>query len=129
MHEQLSLTNIGNIISNRNLTWLRHGLTRLYTIRLDGRTRLSLSDPKPTGDIQAHPQNHLWALFKNNIGRERARKFNEEAFGLHFAIDPTVMTQFRIRLSKKKPTAKMKEQTLDETAIRKRNGISDISHN
>lgn len=116
LHEQLSLTNIRNIVLNRDLTWLRHGLTRLYTIRLNGRTRFSLSDPKPTGDLQAHPQNHLWALFKNDIGREKVRKFTEEAFGLHFVIDPTAMTQFRVRLSKKKPTTKMEEQALDETA-------------
>ncbi|MFH0958496.1 MAG: AAA family ATPase, partial [Pseudomonadota bacterium] len=105
-----------NIFLNKDLTWLRHGLTRLYTIRLDGRTRFSLSDPKPTGDLQAHPQNHLWALFKNDIGRERVRKYTEEAFGLHFVIDPTAMTQFRVRMSKKKPSTKMEEQALDEAA-------------
>lgn len=116
LHEQLSLASIKNIVSGKNLTWLKHGLTRLYTIRLDGRTRFSLSDPKPTGDLQAHPQNHLWALFKNDIGREKVRKFTEEAFGLHFVIDPTAMTQFRVRMSKRKPSSKMEEQALDEAA-------------
>ena len=116
LHEQLSLTHIRNIVSNKDLTWLKHGLTRLYTIRLDGRTRFSLSDPKPTGDLQAHPQNHLWALFKNDSGRERVRNFTEEAFNLHFVIDPTAMTQFRVRMSKRKPSTKMEEQALDEAA-------------
>lgn len=130
LHEQLPLANIRNIVSKRDLTWLRHGLTRLYTIRLDGRTRFSLSDPKSTGDLQAHPQNHLWALFKNDIGRERVRKFTEEAFGLHFVIDPTAMTQFRVRMSKRKPSTKMEEQALDETARefhRNSELISDLS--
>lgn len=116
LHEQMSLANIKSIVSGKNLTWLRHGLTRLYTIRLDGRTRFSLSDPKPTGDLQAHPQNHLWALFKNDIGREKVRRFTEEAFGLHFVIDPTAMTQFRVRMSKRGPSQKSEEQALDEVA-------------
>ncbi len=128
LHEQLSLANIRNIIANHDETWLRHGLTRLYTIRLDGRTRFSLSDPKPTGDLQAHPQNHLWALFKNDVGRDRVRKFTEEAFGLHFVIDPTAMTQFRVRMSKRKPVSKMEEQALDETA-RKFHNESDLISN
>lgn len=130
LHEQLSLASIRNIVSNKDLTWLKHGLTRLYTIRLDGRTRFSLSDPKPTGDLQAYPQNHLWALFKNDIGRERVRKFTEEAFDLHFVIDPTAMTQFRVRMSKRRPSTKMEEQALDEAARefhRNSKLISDLS--
>jgi ABC-type polar amino acid transport system ATPase subunit len=116
LHEQINLDAIKGIANNRNEVWLRNGLARLYTIRLDGRTRFTLSDPKPTGDLQAHPRNHLWALFKNDIGRERVRQFTEEAFGLHFVIDPTAMTQFRVRMSKKKPSSKMEEQALDEAA-------------
>jgi len=95
---------------------LRVWLVGSYTVRLDGRTRFTLADPKPTGDLQQHPQNHLWALFKNDAARERVRTLTKEAFGLHFVIDPTGMQQFRIRMSPKAPASRSEEQGLDETS-------------
>ncbi len=65
LHEQVSLNSLRSAIEGNNLGGMRQVLTRPYTIRLDGRTRFSLSDPKPAGDLQSHPQNHLWALFQD----------------------------------------------------------------
>ncbi len=115
LHEQINLGALHTAASG-NDTWLRHGLLRFYTVRLDGRTRFTLSDPKPSGDLQGHPQNHLWALFQNDDAREQVRKFTEAAFGRHFVIDPTGMTQFRVRLSDRKPSSTQEEQSLDATA-------------
>jgi hypothetical protein len=58
----------------------------------------------------------LWALFKDDSGRERVRRLTEDAFGLHFVIDPTGMQTFRIRMSSRAPTTKSEEQALDENA-------------
>ena len=55
----------------------------------------------------------FWALFKDDHAREEVRRFTDEAFGAHYVIDPTGMTQFRARLSKRKPTRKTEEQALD----------------
>lgn len=99
IHEQVQLTQVEQAVSNKEVRQLRHYLSRLYTLRLDGRTRFSLSDPKPTGDLQSHPQNHLWSLFQNDNARKQVREITKEAFGLYFVIDPTSMNQFRVRMS------------------------------
>src|SRR5262249_40919356 len=75
-----------------------------------------LSDPKPTGDLLLHPQNHLWALFQNEEARIRVRELTTEAFGLRFVIDPTGMTVFRIRMSDRAPEDAAEEQALDARA-------------
>ena len=98
------------------MDFLRIWLSSLYVVRLDGRNRFLLADPKPTGDLMGQPQNHLWALFKNDADRERVRKLTEEAFGMSFVIDPTAMQSFRIRMSPRAPTSKSEEQGLDEKA-------------
>lgn len=85
---------------------LREWLTGSYTIRLDGRTRFSLSDAKQVGDLQRNPENHLWSLFLNDKPREEVRRLTNDAFGLHFVIDPTLLGQLRIRMSTRPPVTK-----------------------
>lgn len=91
-------------------------LTRILTVRLDGRARFALSDPQPAGDLQSQPQNHLWTLFRNDEAREKVRALTRDAFGLYFVIDPTAMTQFRVRMSSRPPETKAEEQALDNNA-------------
>ncbi len=114
---QIQLDTFKSWISNKQLLYLRGNLLSFYTVRLDGRTRFSLTDQKPTGDLLQSPQNHLWALFQDDSARERVRKLTEEAFpGNYFVIDPTSMSSFRIRLSPRPPNSKGEEQALDETS-------------
>lgn len=113
---QISEDQLRNAVDQKDIRLLRAYLTASYTVRLDGRTRFSLADPKPTGDLQQPPQNHLWALFKADAARQRVRKLTEEAFGLHFVIDPTGMQQFRIRMSSRPPVTSQEEQGLDQAA-------------
>lgn len=87
-----------------------------FVVRLDGRTRFSLTQPRSSGDLQELPQNHLAALFKDDEARENIRKVVEDAFGLHFVIDPTNIGQFRIRMSRQAPSDSQEEQALDERA-------------
>ena len=93
---------------------LQQIFVRLFTLRLDGRTRFQLVDPKEAGSLEDPPRNHLWALFVDDEAREKVRQFTEDAFGTHFVIDPTGMKVFRIRLSSTKPSCKTEEQGLDE---------------
>lgn len=113
---QLQLHQLHNAARHREMQYLLQALGPLYTVRLDGRTRFGLSDPKPTGDLLSHPQNHLWALFQNDEARERVRKLTEQAFGLYFVVDPTGMTNFRMRMSDRAPSSKHEEQGLDVAA-------------
>jgi hypothetical protein len=75
----------------------------LFTIRLDGSTRLALTEPRLGGDIKAHAQNHFWALAQNEQARARLRKITYDAFGRYFVIDPTSMQTFRVSMSDTEP--------------------------
>lgn len=96
---------------------LRNNLLSFYTVRLDGRTRFSLTDPKPIGDLLKPPQNHLGALFVDDNAREEVRRLTNDAFpGNYFVVDPTSMKDFRIRLSPREPSTNSEEQGLDKDA-------------
>ena len=95
---------------------LYRGFFTLFTIRLDGRTRLALTYPRPMGDLQLHPGNHLAALFRDDEARARIREITADAFGLHFVLDPTGGTHLRIRMSARAPDDDLEEQALDERA-------------
>lgn len=114
LHRDVHIESFRQIVEAQNEQQLREYLLRMYTMRLDGRTRFTLSDPKSSGDLQGAPQNHLWSLFQDDAARNRVRKLTEEAFGLSFVVDPTAMTQFRIRMSDRPPADSQEEQALDE---------------
>lgn len=114
--EPITVSNLRSFVHSRQDEMLRAILAAPYTVRLDGRNRFLLSDPTPIGDLQARPQNHLWALFVDDASRNEVRVLTEEAFGVHFVIDPTGMSQFRIRLSPTAPVSKSEEQGWDDVA-------------
>ena len=116
IHFEVNPDHVRAAVRDKDELALRHFFTRCYTIRLDGKTRFSLSETKSAGDLMSHPQNHLWALFVDDPARERVRKLTEEAFGLHFVIDPTQIGHLRIRMSSRAPATKSEEQALDGTA-------------
>ncbi|TPK42289.1 MULTISPECIES: AAA family ATPase [unclassified Mesorhizobium] len=95
---------------------VKNNFVKFFTILLDGRTRFDLTDPKATGPLEEKPQNHLWALFLDKDARQKVRKFTQDAFAKFFVVDPTGMTQFRIRLSKRAPKTEAEEQALDSEA-------------
>ncbi|WP_127519999.1 AAA family ATPase [Mesorhizobium sp. Z1-4] len=116
LHQQVGEADLSQWFQNMNLEPLRQVFVRLFTLRLDGRTRFDLVEQKGAGPLEGNAQNHLWALFVDDEGREKVRQFTEEAFGKHFVIDPTGMTHFRVRLSDRAPQSKAEEQALDATA-------------
>src|SRR6266498_904162 len=99
---------------------------RLVTVRLDGKTRLRLTEPKSAGNLQNHPANILMALVKNNRAREEVRKLINDAFGSYFVIDPTAMTEFSVRLANRAPLTH-EELGLDEQARNFHSSAADIN--
>lgn len=83
----------------------------LFTLRLDGQTRLALTQPQAAGDPESHPTNHLGALFRDAEARERIRDATADAFGLYFVIDPTEQTHLRVRMSDRAPMDENEEQS------------------
>jgi len=88
----------------------------LYTLRLDGRNRLSLTDDKPAGDLLKLAPNHLAKLFVDNASRKELRRIVFEAFGKHLVVDPTSIGNLRLRLSSRAPADDREEQGWDERA-------------
>lgn len=99
---------------NSNYAYFSQYFLSLYTIRLDGKTRFSLTEPRPSGDLTKPASNHLMAIFKDDSVREKIREITFEALGKYFVIDPTGMTEFKIKLSDVKPSDNGEEQGLDQ---------------
>lgn len=110
----------------RDWTWVSQFYLAFFTVRLDGRTRFSLTQPRSSGDLQDLPQNHLAALFRDDEARVKIRTIVEDAFSLHLVIDPTGMTQFRIRMSGRAPSDNQEEQALGERARSFHGAATDI---
>ena len=86
----------------------------LFTVRLDGQTRLLLTQPRAAGDPSAHPAHHLGAIWRDDRARERIREITADAFGLYFVLDKTDGEVFRIRMSDRAPMDVSEEQGTDE---------------
>jgi hypothetical protein len=89
-------------------------LLGLFTLRLDGQTRLALTQMQPAGDLESHPTNHLGALFRDDEARARIREITADAFGLYFVIDPTEGTHFRVRMAERAPMDDDEEQSVSD---------------
>lgn len=62
----------------------------LLTLRLDGRSRLSLTSSQGSSDLQGEPTNNLSFLFKNNKARMELRDIVFDAFGKYLVIDQQI---------------------------------------
>lgn len=98
-----------------------------HVIRLDGKTRFNLTNNRSSGDLQGEPKNHLMALFKDDEARKQIREYTSEAFGLYFTIDPTLMQQLRIGMSKRPPEDNEEEQSLSGRARKFHSNSTNIS--
>ena len=110
---EVDIKTLEHCVQNKNEEFLASQIIKWYTIRLDGRTRLSLADGQPTADLKGAPTSHIMALFQDDSKRERVRGLTKEALGRYFTIDPTVMSEFSIRLSRRPPVDSREEQGLD----------------
>ncbi|HYW12166.1 MAG TPA: AAA family ATPase [Longimicrobium sp.] len=103
-------------------------LLGLFTLRLDGQTRLALTQMQPAGDLQSHPTNHLGALFRDDEARERIREITADAFGFYFVIDPTDGTHFRVRMAERAPMDDDEEQSMSDRSRAFHGRAEDIDH-
>ena len=99
----------------------------LFTVRLDGQTRLALTQPRPAGDPEDHPAHHLAALYHDHERRERIRGITADAFGMYFVIDRTDGKHFRIRMAERAPMDLSEEQGQDERALAFHGRAHDIA--
>src|SRR5450432_4271548 len=91
-------------------------LLSLFTLKLDGKNRLALSESQPAGDLQKTAPNHLAKLFVANDLRARLRQIVFEAFGKYLVIDPTNIGHLRLRLSSRAPVDEREEKGWDSVA-------------
>ena len=112
--------------SDEDLERLCRDFLALFTLRLDGQTRLSLMHPQAAGDPESHPTNHLGALFRDDEARARIREITHDAFGLSFVIDPTDGTHFRVRMAERAPMDNDEEQSVSDRSRAFHGRASDI---
>ena len=103
-------------LSRDEFSLLCRDVLTLFTIRLDGQTRLALTHPRAAGNPQDHPAHHLAALFRDDEARGQIRDITADAFKLHFVIDRTDGQLYRIRMSEHAPMDESEEQGDDERA-------------
>jgi predicted ATPase len=111
---------------NVSLSQYNHYLS-LFTLRLNGKNRLSLTDEQLTGDLQQPPTSILGKLFLNNNLREEIRRIVFDAFGQYLVVDPTYMGQFRLRLSPRPPVDEREEKGWDDASVKFHANASEIS--
>lgn len=88
----------------------------LFTLRLDGKSRLGLTDQQAAGDLLKTAPNHLAHLFTDNLARAEVRRIVFEAFGKHLVIDPTNIGQLRLRLASRAPADEREEKGWDSVS-------------
>lgn len=81
-----------------NYEWLSK-LSWMFSLKLDGATRLKLTDEKPFTDLLSNPGNTHSALLKDAELRDQIRQIIFNAFGSYLCIDPTAGSKIRIRIS------------------------------
>lgn len=126
LHALLQTTAYSDNPSDEDLDRLCRDFLALFTLRLDGQTRLSLMHPQAADDPEALPTNHLGALFRDDEARERIREITHDAFGLYFVIDPTEATHLRVRMSERAPMDDEEERSITDRSRAFHGRASDI---
>lgn len=116
---QIHLPSLENEAQNPNVPHRHYysSFLSLFTLRLDGKNRLALTEQQSAGDLQHTAQNHLAHLFKDNKARAEVRRVVFEAIGKYFVIDPTNVGHLRIRLSSRPPVDEREEKGWDSVSL------------
>ena len=88
----------------------------LFTLNLDGGSRLRLAGDQQAGDLQ-QPQNLLASLFVNNQLRSELRRIVFDATSRYIVIDPTKLGTLRLGLSRRPPVDEAEERGIDSRAV------------
>lgn len=100
----------------------------LYTVRLDGTSRLNLLNEKKAGDLKNSPTNHLTHLFQNNDLRKKVRDIIHAAFSKYFVIDPTNIGNLSVRLSDREPRSEREEKGWETESVDFHKSAVDIKN-
>ena len=98
---QTLLIESSRLVSDSN--YANNLLLRLYTVRLDGRTRFLLVGSKPSGNLNDRPINLLHELFQDKNKMIKVTEMIKNAFGLYITIYPSQMISLSIKVSSEKP--------------------------
>ena len=88
------------------------------TLELDGKTRLTLTDEQPLGDMLLPTKYHLAKLAANEDAKLRVRDLIYEAFGVYFVLDLIKSSKVRVRMASRPPVDTYEEQALDQRALK-----------
>lgn len=86
------------------------------TLELDGKTRLTLTEEQPLGDLLLPTKFHLAKLFRDPVALSRVKDLIRQAFGDYFVLDPTNLGKVRVRMALRPPADTTEEQALDQRA-------------
>lgn len=100
----------------KNRDWMAQTLLKHFLIRLDGKTRFSLTDDIGITDLQKPPTTIIGKIFSEKSIRLRIRQLVYDGIQRYFVIDPTGIPSYRIRLSAREPRDDSEEQALDGRA-------------
>lgn len=115
-------------LTDEEFALLCRDVLTLFLIRLDGQTRLALTQPRAAGKPEEHPAHHLAALWRDDAARERIREITGDAFNLFFVIDKSTDGElFRIRMSERPPLDDAEEQGDDDRAMAFHGRAHDIA--
>lgn len=92
-------------------------LAAIYTLKLDGQTRLSLVDNVSIRSFDSPPENAIAKLFQDDPLREKARTIIYNAIGKYLTIDPNESGKLKIKFSKRLPNSVNEERGLTSEAI------------
>lgn len=90
----------------------------LYTLILDGKSRINLTQEREAGDLQKSPSNYLSILFRDDEKRQEVRRIAYDAFGTYFVVDPTNLGKLRIRYSPRPPEDVSEERGIDDRSVK-----------
>ena len=98
----------------------------LFTLRLDGETRLNLVKSRESASTRERPKNVLVALLKDKQLREDVRESISDAIGLYFSLDLTNPSTIFVKLSREKPE-EIHEIQWGEEAVQYHNGTQSVT--
>ena len=73
--------------------------------------------PFTSGDLLHEPHSSFQVLFHDDRRRATVRRIIHDAFKLFFAIDPTKLGHFRLRLSNRAPSSELEERGIHDEAV------------
>ncbi|HEY3137615.1 MAG TPA: AAA family ATPase [Blastocatellia bacterium] len=103
-----------NAVTERFCQWY----LQYNTLILDGKNRINLINQQGAGDLQEPPHTSFQVLFRDDTRRAEVRRIIHDAFSGYFAIDPTHLGHFRLRLSPNAPTSDIEERGIHDEAVR-----------